>query len=183
MKKQNNSEFKKKRLAWNKGLYEDRILERIKEKKNCEICKTEYGYKRIGTGWFLNKRFCSDKCRDEFFAGIPKKKKCLTCFNKFKDRFGGDKKYCSRNCYWSFLKNLHATENNKSNYVCITKNGRKTYEHRKVMEEFLGRKLKRNEIVHHKNGKKDDNRIENLQVINQSEHIREHFQKHKWGKN
>lgn len=59
-------------------------------------------------------------------------------------------------------------------YRCRKRNGIKQDLHRAIMEEHLGRKLKSDEVVHHINGDKRDNRIGNLQVMTLSEHSRIH---------
>ena len=51
-------------------------------------------------------------------------------------------------------------------------------EHRLVYERYLGRFLDTKEVVHHINGNREDNRIENLQIsVENSEHIKEHHKK------
>lgn len=54
-------------------------------------------------------------------------------------------------------------------HPCATKNGL-VMEHRLVVEEHIGHYLDKDMDVHHINGIKDDNRIENLMVLTHSEH-------------
>lgn len=45
-------------------------------------------------------------------------------------------------------------------------------EHRYIMSLYLKRKLRKNEVVHHKNGLKKDNRIQNLELLTARKHDR-----------
>lgn len=47
-------------------------------------------------------------------------------------------------------------------------------EHRLIMEQKIGRYLNSSEIIHHINGNKLDNRIDNLVITNRSEHASGH---------
>lgn len=62
----------------------------------------------------------------------------------------------------------------KRGYRRIRKDGKLVYEHRLVMERHLGRKLRADEHVHHKDEIKLNNVVDNFEVLNSAEHSRAH---------
>jgi len=61
-----------------------------------------------------------------------------------------------------------------SEYMAIKINGVKHDLHRVIVENKIGRKLRKNESVHHADGNKHNNDPDNLEVILRSKHARMH---------
>ena len=67
-------------------------------------------------------------------------------------------------------------KNDKNNgYVYIWTSGGYVPYHRFLLEEYLERSLEPGEVSHHCNKKKDDNRIENIELVTHSEHNKIHW--------
>lgn len=56
----------------------------------------------------------------------------------------------------------------KDGYRILMINGIRILEHKYIMSKKLGRPLMKNESVHHKNGMRNDNRLENLELWSSS---------------
>lgn len=65
----------------------------------------------------------------------------------------------SRNHAWKGGKCISST-----GYILLSHNSKMIYEHRKVMEDFLGRSLLPEENVHHKDGNRANNHLSNLEL-------------------
>lgn len=82
-------------------------------------------------------------------------------------------------CFCGVYNVCMATLKNGYIYVWDKIRKRHNYQHRLIMEEFLGRQLTSTETIHHKNGNKSDNRIENLVLCQtMADHVKAEGQ---WG--
>lgn len=103
--------------------------------------------------------------------------RCRECGKTFRP-LRASQKYCSRPCMWKNngghnRKDASWWVDNKGYWVGrIWVNGKRVFKrkHRWMVEQTIGRQLLRSEVVHHKNGDKRDNRIDNLEVMEFGKH-------------
>ena len=123
----------------------------MKLERNCLHCG-----KPFQTTPSENQRYCSPRC-SALCRVIPERhraftKACLECGIIFKTTPSVNKKFCSQKCCAKYYGRTRYTKiKHSKRYVRErrTEDGRRILNNRYLMEQHLGRKLTRKEIVHH----------------------------------
>lgn len=145
--------------------------------RKCETCGKMFYPKRNTT------KFCSNECAWKAKTNriqcncdnCGKELNLIPALMKKKHHF------CDKKCKGEYttktktgvLRNDGICEHSGYTFIYQSK---KHYrgQHRLVMEQYLGRPLRSDEIVHHKDGNKRNNDISNLEIVTRAEHINIH---------
>lgn len=152
-----------------KELAHQYIQEKGQRKNLCPNCKIEFKYTS-----FSLKKYCSNKCKSAFrrknkidnvegncaicsklffYNSYTKNLTCSKkCLNKIRSTHGGEGHLTP--CGYRWITREHPNSNNR----------KRIFEHTYIMSQYLERPLRKGESVHHKNGIRDDNHIENLEL-------------------
>lgn len=128
----------------------------------CSYCGSDFEKK----GKLREKNFC---CREHLDLWNRKR---MSEFNRTENPLNSPEGWTAERRANSRQKNLGKSENRAYKKVY----GK--HAHRVVAEMMLGRELTADEVVHHKNGDKTDNRPENIEVMTRAEHASLHMREY-----
>lgn len=158
-------------------------------KANCLYCGDIYevARSRYDGGYTLHKccsRLCYIAHKKEARRKRESKKNyvCTNCLGVFIGYRRGKtgRVFCSQKCSVEYMRGdkahtyVDGTTIGVNGYRSIKVGDKYVLEHRLVMEEHLNRKLLPGEVVHHIDGDRLNNNIENLEVMEKKEHDRKH---------
>lgn len=132
------------------------------KRENCLTCEEKIDHSKRNQ----SKKFCHNCAVKDYFARFPEKLEEQQTKNREKQRvkYGiepgipllkapkGSGQYCNGYKVHVIPKHPNALSNGR------------VLEHVMIMAEHLGRPMRKGENIHHKNGIRDDNRIENLEL-------------------
>ncbi len=157
---------------------------------DCAVCDAHVRVRRSPSTIKVPPRYCSQTCHGADRKGsgrgpTPNReyncKQCGTLVHVYRSPSAENPGFCSLAClgvsqsgegnyFWA-----GGAQPMRNGYTRTYSFGRQAYTHRAVVEQHIGRRLARREVVHHINRDKSDNRIENLQLLpDQSVHAAIH---------
>jgi hypothetical protein len=144
------------------GSYRQRFYDHIRG-QGCPTCGRARVGKKLRLGFKEAKRRFPDLMPNQRWRGAMAKYN-FTCPNGHEYR-----QIYSSHAHGAGCKECYLAKNNKGGHVdkhgyrMLWLNGKPVREHRHVYEQHYNIKLTRNDTIHHKNGIRTDNRIENLE--------------------